>query len=85
MVESHRKFILLSDVNKQCRKGYKPYRIWVFNDVLMYGTESHLVGWDHHRTIRLKDVTAVDKLNDKKVQYTFQILSTEKSITLQVF
>jgi hypothetical protein len=84
VVESHRKFILQGDLNKLCRRGMKLYRVWLFNDCLMYGT-SALVGYSLHKNISLADITTVEEIMDNtKLTNCFQILGSEKSFILEV-
>jgi len=37
LVEAHREFVYEGDVIKQCRKAKKGRRLWLFNDILLYG------------------------------------------------
>ncbi len=83
VMQAHRKFIFEGDLKKQCRKDLKMYRIWLFNDVLMYGTDQGIgLGYKHHRTIALANLE-VEDIPEDKAPHRFQLLGAEKSFVLE--
>ena len=82
LVTTSRTFIVEDELQKVCRKKNKPFRFWLFNDYLIYGS-SAVGGYRWHHALDLSQ-SSVKISEDKQSTdtYTFAFTSPDKSFML---
>ncbi|KAJ3001024.1 hypothetical protein HDV02_000093 [Globomyces sp. JEL0801] len=84
LLQPGRKFIKRGGVKKICRRADQPRELFLFSDIIIYGSPSLLEDHFHfHRMIPLENCRLVDSpSSDLSTQYVFQIVSREKSFAV---
>ncbi|KAI8900363.1 Dbl homology domain-containing protein [Globomyces pollinis-pini] len=84
LLQPGRKFIKRGGVKKICRRADQPRELFLFSDIIIYGSPSLLEDHFHfHRLIPLENCRLVDSpSSDLSTQYVFQIVSREKSFAV---
>jgi hypothetical protein len=78
LVVAHRRFIKDGQLLKVCKKKPKARNVFLFSDILIYGTRVESGKYKVHRVIDMKGAR-VESLPDAARQHSFQILSKSKS------
>lgn len=74
-----RNFILEGDLKKVCRKKNKPFRFWLFNDYVMYGTAVGNDTFSFNRTLELSKCSIAANSSEKNA---IEIYGAEKSFVV---
>ena len=81
--EPNRTFVREGDLLRQCRRGTKYFRFWLFNDKLLYGEANGFGMWTLNRQIDLTQCRVVEVLAGiENVDTAFQIESPTKSFII---
>ena len=82
LVTTSRTFIAEDELHKVCRKKNKPFRFWLFNDYLIYGSAT-VAGYKWHHALDISKCSVqIIEDNLKTDSYSFSYNSPEKSFVL---
>jgi hypothetical protein len=82
LVTTSRTFIAEDELLKVCRKKNKPFRFWLFDDYLVYGS-SAVGGYKWHHALDLsKSAVKISEDNLTNDTYTFEFTTPDKSFML---
>lgn len=78
LVTTHRTLIKEDELVKVCRKKNKPFRFWLFNDYLMYGSSLGSSTFSFNRAIDL-NLCSIRLYSGSDLKHAFEIYGAEKS------
>jgi len=85
LVEAHREFVYEGDLTKQCRKARKLRRLWLFNDILLYGKPFPATGkFKLSGIIKLENFVVKDIEDNLEIniENALELTSTSKSFVI---